>query len=73
MSANTEPLHEASDRHNYYYRRPLTSRDLLPALAVGIGAGLVAFYVARLFAERTPLLPTGTAVRPRRRPAGVEG
>jgi hypothetical protein len=41
----------------YVYRRPLSGRELLPALGVGVAAGLVAFYVARLFAERTPLLP----------------
>jgi len=29
----------------------------LPALGVGIAAGAVAFYVARLFLQRTPLLP----------------
>lgn len=46
----------------YYYRRPLTSRELLPAAGVGIGVGLVAFYIAKLLLERTPL-------RPERRPS----
>jgi len=41
----------------YVYRRPLTERELLPAIGVGVVAGLAAFYVARLFIERTPLLP----------------
>jgi hypothetical protein len=41
----------------YVYRRPLTGRELLPAIGVGVVAGLAAFYVARLFTERTPLLP----------------
>ena len=41
----------------YVYRRPLTGPELLPALGVGIAAGLAAFYVARLFLQRTPLLP----------------
>jgi hypothetical protein len=41
----------------YVYRRPLSGPDLLPALGVGIAAGLAAFYVTRLFLERTPLLP----------------
>ena len=41
----------------YVYRRALTSRDLLPAIGVGIATGLAAFYVTRLFLERTPLLP----------------
>ena len=39
------------------YRRPLEGRELLPAIGVGVAAGLAAFYVARLFLERTPLLP----------------
>ena len=76
MPANTEPLHEASDRDNYYYRRRLRSRELVPLLAVGIGAGLVAFYVARLFAERTLLLPKGSpgaAVRRRPHTGGEAG
>jgi len=41
----------------YVYRRPLDGREILPAVGVGIAAGLVAFYVARLFLQRTPLLP----------------
>ena len=41
----------------YVYRRRLTGPETLPALGVGIAAGLVAFYVTRLFLERTPLLP----------------
>jgi hypothetical protein len=46
----------------YYYRRPLTPRELVPALGVGVGVGLVAFYVARILLQRTPL-------RPERRPS----
>ncbi len=46
----------------YYYRRPLTPRELVPALGVGVGVGLVAFYIVRLLLERTPL-------RPERRPS----
>jgi hypothetical protein len=56
MPANREPLHEASDRHSYYYRRSLTTRDYLLAAGVGIGVGMAAFYVATRFAQRTPLL-----------------
>ena len=41
----------------YVYRRPLEARELIPAIGAGIVTGLVAFYVARLFLERTPLLP----------------
>jgi len=46
----------------YYYRRSLTPRELLPAVGVGVGAGLIAFYIARVLLERTPL-------RPERRPS----
>ena len=46
----------------YYYRRPLTPREALPALGVGVGVGLIAFYVAKILLERTPL-------RPERRPS----
>jgi hypothetical protein len=41
----------------YTYRRALGVRELLPAIGVGVGAGLVAFYLARLFLQRTPLRP----------------
>jgi hypothetical protein len=66
MPANREPLHEASDRHSYYYRRSLTPGDVLMAAGVGIGVGMFAFYLATRFAQRTPLLP-GEAVRPVKR------
>lgn len=41
----------------YVFRRPLDGRELIPAIGAGIVTGLAAFYVARLFLERTPLLP----------------
>ena len=41
----------------YVYRRPLKPIELLPAIGAGIVTGLAAFYVAKLFLERTPLLP----------------
>jgi hypothetical protein len=56
MPANREPLHEASDSHSYYYRRSLTMRDYLLAAGVGVGVGMMAFYLATRFAQRTPLL-----------------
>jgi hypothetical protein len=46
----------------YYYRRPLTPRELVPALGVGVGVGLVTFYIARILLQRT-------ALRPERRPS----
>jgi hypothetical protein len=41
----------------YVFRRPLSGAELLPAIGIGVAAGLTAFYVARLFLQRTPLLP----------------
>jgi hypothetical protein len=41
----------------YVFRRPLNGRELLPAIGAGVVTGLLGFYVARLFLERTPLLP----------------
>jgi hypothetical protein len=75
MPANSEPLHEASDRHSYYYRRALTTRDYMPVIAIGIAAGLAAMYVAARFAQRTPLLEEGdpAAMAPKRRLKGTAG
>jgi hypothetical protein len=40
----------------YDDRRPVRGRALLPAIAAGVGAGLAVFYIARLLAERAPLV-----------------
>jgi hypothetical protein len=40
----------------YDDRLPVRGRALLPAIAMGVGAGLVVFYLARLMAERAPLV-----------------
>ena len=53
MEVETTPGEGASE---YYYRRSLEARDLLPAIGVGLGVGLVAFYVARVLMQRTPLM-----------------
>jgi len=42
---------------NYVYRRQLDARELIPAIGAGIVTGVAAFYLARLFLARTPLLP----------------
>lgn len=73
MPANREPLHEASDRHSYYYRRELTRKELVPALAIAIGVGIGAFYVAVRLAQRTPLIEDATDVPRRRRLKGSAG
>jgi hypothetical protein len=50
----------------YYYRRRLTPRELLPAVGIAIGAGAVAFYLAKVLFERTPLVPSGEPTARRR-------
>ena len=45
----------------YVYRRPLSGPELLPAIGVGVAAGLVAFYVTRLFLRAHTAPPRGTA------------
>ena len=56
MSATRDPRRRTTSAgSNYYYRRRLSRWDLLPAIGIGIGAGLAAFYVARLLLQRTPL------------------
>ena len=65
MVANPDARREARD--SYYYRRSLSGRELLPAMAIGVAAGLVAFYLARLFGQRTPIQ---TESLPRRGPRG---
>ena len=39
----------------YYYRRPLSLVESLPAIGVGLIVGLAGAYVARLYLQRTPL------------------
>jgi hypothetical protein len=47
----------------YYYRRRLGAKDLLPAIGVGVAAGLAGFYVVQLLIQRTPLVPRGELQR----------
>ena len=71
MSANPEPRHAA--RESYSYRRRLSVSELLPVVAIAVGAGVVAFYIARILKQRTALVDD-SASRPRRpRRAGVKG
>lgn len=39
----------------YYYRRELEARETLTAAGIAVGAGIAAFYLARLLVQRTPL------------------
>ncbi|GAC1410207.1 MAG: hypothetical protein PVSMB1_02090 [Gemmatimonadaceae bacterium] len=47
----------------YYYRRRLGAKDLLPAIGLGVAAGLAGFYVVQLLIQRTPLVPQGELTR----------
>jgi hypothetical protein len=71
MSANPEPRDAA--RESYSYRRRLSVSDLMSAVAIAVGAGFAAFYIARLLKQRTPLVddPASRPRRPRR--AGAKG
>ena len=62
MLAKTDPR-DASAAPRYSFRRALGARDLLPAVGVGVVTGLLAFYLTKLYLERTPL--TAEALQPR--------
>jgi hypothetical protein len=47
----------------YYYRRQLGAKDLLPAVGVGVAVGLAGFYIVQLLIQRTPLVPQGELAR----------
>lgn len=57
MSAQSDPRAPLTSvaEPKYYYRRRLSARELLPAVGAGVGVGVVAFYIAKLLLERTPL------------------
>jgi hypothetical protein len=56
MPAKTDPR-DVSGTSRYYYRRALSTRDLLPAIGAGVAVGLAAFYLVRVMLEREPLVP----------------
>ncbi len=71
-------LEKASNMsEDYYYRRQLGVSDLMPAIGVGIAAGLAGFYLVQLLVQRTPLVPSAALVRepplpdPKSGPAGA--
>ncbi|HZO19877.1 MAG TPA: hypothetical protein VFB46_12885 [Gemmatimonadaceae bacterium] len=39
----------------YYVRRELDARETLTAAGIAVGAGLAAFYLARVLLQRTPI------------------
>ena len=68
MPANTDPrLSVPAPGRNYFYRRSLGPRETLSAVGIGVAAGALAFYVARVLLERTPLIEPEKAPRPPRR------
>jgi hypothetical protein len=74
MSANADPRRLPGELR-YSYRRPLDFGELIPAIGLGVGVGFLAYYVARVLTERTPLLPEANRVaadrtRLRRGPRG---
>lgn len=54
MSAKSDPRDESAGAE-YSYRRRLSAVELLPAIGVGVAAGVMAFYVTRVFLQRAPL------------------
>jgi hypothetical protein len=61
------PPQRARDRtaSSYYYRRDLSARELLMPALIGAGIGFVAFYVARIVEQRTPLVSVEDRPEPR--------
>ncbi len=47
----------------YNYRRHLGLAELLPAFAIGLGAGLAGFYLAKIMGEKTPLVPRSNGTK----------
>lgn len=62
MPAKSDPRDE-SGGSEYFYRRSVRARELLPAISLGVAAGLFVFYVARIMVQRTPLAPELVASR----------
>ena len=62
---------ESKVSREYTYRRELSASELIPAIGAGLAVGLAAFYVARLFIQRTPIVPgplePADRLEPRRR------
>jgi hypothetical protein len=71
MPAKSDPR-ESWKTDNYYYRRSLSVREMLPAVGAGIVAGAAVFYLATLLLQRTPLdaKPSGSGKRSLPRPHG---
>ena len=66
MVAKSAPRTESKVSKYYYRRSRLKGSETLRALGIGIVAGIAAFYVARIFFQKTPLISSGCRVRPKR-------
>jgi len=66
MPAKSDPRDD-SGGSEYFYRRSLSVRELLPAIGVAVAAGVAAFYIARIMKQRTPLAPELVASRRNKR------
>ena len=75
MSAKSDPRRSPPSDvgSDYYYRRRLSTLEVLKAAGVGIGAGLLAFYVSKVMLERTPLRPERRPRSTRPRPVASQG
>jgi hypothetical protein len=62
MRAKSDPREKVAGSE-YFYRRSLSVRELLPAIGAGVAIGALAFYVARILSQRTPLAPELVASR----------
>lgn len=67
------PLEGVNLSEDYYYRRHLGVADLVPAIGVGIAAGLAGFYLVQLLIQRTPLVPPDALAREPEPPEPTSG
>ena len=72
MPSKSDPRDESGGAE-YFYRRSLSVRELLPAIGIGVAAALLAFYVARTAIQRTPLAPELVASRRKLRKSLKQG
>jgi len=68
MVAKSAPRSNPKGSNLYYRRSRASGAETLRALGVGIAVGAAAFYVARIFFLKTPLVAPEDAPRKRRRP-----
>ena len=64
----------AMEPAQYSYRRELDAGETLAAIAAGAGLGLLTFYLARVWLQRTPLLlPDDSQGASRKAPVSRKG